>query len=382
MKFENPKPVKKSHHISLIVGAAALIIGAFCTFRIVSNKNIPVNSKTVRTFKQGIKINDVDVGNLTLKQAYKKVNKNGINQVELKNGDLRFIRTSNNVVTSNEIKHFYNDQNVHNTFLTRKLSDNQEKLNKIKNNQTTFYFLKYKYPFSVSDINIIRYENGHYKTQGIEKVRDKISSLDKYNTLDAKYRVKLPDGSNTLIQNQSYGYAINKQKATNAIVDALLANKKSVNGRNCLLGRGFIQTGTGYNLSNHNLGKNYIAVSIKKQEMWIVKNNKTKLHLTDIVTGTNNNQNKTPKGVWYIGYKQSPSVLRGTNDDGSPYASPVQYWMPFTVDGCGFHDASWRYDWSKTAYLSGGSHGCVNIRPSEIRSVWNLVTPYEPVIVY
>ena len=70
---------------------------------------------------------------------------------------------------------------------------------------------------------------------------------------------------------------------------------------------------------------------------------------------------QTPRGVWYIHYKQSPSTLRGTND---------------------FHDASWRTDWSKTAYLRGGSHGCVNVKPSEIRSVWNNISKNEPVIIY
>lgn len=60
---------------------------------------------------------------------------------------------------------------------------------------------------------------------------------------------------------------------------------------------------------------------------------------------------QTPRGVWYIHYKQRNATLRGSNDDGSSYASPVSYWMPFTLSGCGFHDASWRTDWSKTAYL-------------------------------
>ncbi|KRO14421.1 hypothetical protein IV62_GL000998 [Lactobacillus helveticus] len=81
-------------------------------------------------------------------------------------------------------------------------------------------------------------------------------------------------------------------------------------------------------------------------------------------------------------YKESPSTLRGTNDDGSSYASPVKYWMPFTLSGCGFHDASWRTDWSKKAYLRGGSHGCVNVKPSEIRKVWNNISKNEPVIIY
>ena len=116
----------------------------------------------------------------------------------------------------------------------------------------------------------------------------------------------------------------------------------------------------------------------------MVKNGKVVVSIPDVVTGTENSTtgDATPKGVWYIFYKQRGVTLRGTNDDGSAYASKVSYWMPFTLTGCGLHDASWRTDWSSTAYLDGGSHGCVNIRPSEIKSVWDAVDVHMPVVVF
>ncbi len=49
------------------------------------------------------------------------------------------------------------------------------------------------------------------------------------------------------------------------------------------------------------------------------------------------------------------TTLRGSRADGAAYASPVEYWVPFTLDGCGFHDADWRKNWSNTAYLKEGS---------------------------
>lgn len=91
---------------------------------------------------------------------------------------------------------------------------------------------------------------------------------------------------------------------------------------------------------------------------------------------------ETPTGVWYIQYKESPSVLKGTNDDGSKYAVDVKYWMPFTLTGCGFHDNSWRKNWSKTAYLNDGSYGCVNLKPSDAPKVWNNIEKNEAVIIY
>ena len=83
-----------------------------------------------------------------------------------------------------------------------------------------------------------------------------------------------------------------------------------------------------------------------------------------------------------IHYKESPTVLKGTNDDGSKYSVDVKYWMPFTLTGCGFHDNSWRKNWSKKAYLNDGSYGCVNLRPSDAPKVWNNVEKNEAVIIY
>ena len=125
-------------------------------------------------------------------------------------------------------------------------------------------------------------------------------------------------------------------------------------------------------------------MSIKQQKAWIIKDNQPVVTLNDIVTGTADasKNDATPTGVYYIMYKQSPSVLRGKNDDGTNYASKVSYWEPFTQSGCGLHDASWRKDWSKTAYQEGGSHGCVNIKPEEMPNVWNITYQNEPVVVY
>lgn len=46
------------------------------------------------------------------------------------------------------------------------------------------------------------------------------------------------------------------------------------------------------------------------------------------------------------------------------------------------NDASWRQDWSKKAYLEGGSHGCVNIKPSQMKQVYDHVHENEAIVVY
>lgn len=206
------------------------------------------------------------------------------------------------------------------------------------------------------------------------------------STLDKSYSFTTPNGSTINVTNKSYGWAINNKTAIPAIEKALGSDTATVDGANYIYGKGYSTYGTGYTTINNGLGKNYVVVSIKEQKLWVIKNGSVAVTLNDVVTGTaqtsSGSSDATPTGVWYIEYKQSPSILRGTNDDGSSYSSKVNYWMPFTLTGCGLHDASWRTDWSKTAYLKGGSHGCVNIRPSEIKKVWDAVEMHEPVIVY
>ena len=67
---------------------------------------------------------------------------------------------------------------------------------------------------------------------------------------------------------------------------------------------------------------------------------------------------------------QRNRVLRGKNADGSTYASPVKYWMPF-YGGYGIHDASWRKasEFNSSTYHSDGSHGCVNMQTSAAKEI-------------
>ena len=72
----------------------------------------------------------------------------------------------------------------------------------------------------------------------------------------------------------------------------------------------------------------------------------------------------TSPGVWYVLYKRTPYTLRGSAVGKADYAVKVDYWVPFTNSGQGFHDAGWRKDWANNAYLTGGSGGCVNLLPN------------------
>lgn len=122
------------------------------------------------------------------------------------------------------------------------------------------------------------------------------------------------------------------------------------------------------------VGGTYVEISINQQHMWYYKNGKLVVE-TDVVTG-NYGTNDTPKGAYSIIYKASPATLMNN--------SHVTFWLPFTSDGCGIHDASWRSSWEYggTRYKGHGSHGCVNTPYNAVKKIYNNISSGTRVVVY
>ena len=267
---------------------------------------------------------------------------------------------------------------------SKTVKNEEKQLNKLKGKKVTYLVQNEKYSFTTNQI-ITRatYQSGkyHFDTTALNKRVKKIN--EKHATLDKPFKFKTHSGAEiTTTANGSYGWKISEKKAGNSLTKAIIDGRQEVDGEHDIEGKGYNTAGLGYNVtSNNGIGDTYAEVSLADQRAYFYKDGKCVLE-TDIVSGTNNEGNKTPKGVWYIMYQQSPSVLRGQNDDGSSYASKVNYWSPFTLTGCGFHDASWRHNWSKTSYLSDGSHGCINMQPSVAGQAFHDLKQNEPVIIY
>ena len=102
---------------------------------------------------------------------------------------------------------------------------------------------------------------------------------------------------------------------------------------------------------------------------------------TDVVTGNNDGEHDTPKGVWYVLYKDSPATLVGENDE---YRTEVTYWMPITYGGVGIHDSSWRGsgEYGGDTYTYNGSHGCINTPYDKVEKIYKNLDAGTPVIVY
>lgn len=125
--------------------------------------------------------------------------------------------------------------------------------------------------------------------------------------------------------------------------------------------------------------KNYIEVSINKQKLYYYKNGKLKMSC-NVVTGRPSHF--TPKGAFSIMWKERNTVLRGFEDNGKKYESPVSYWMPLTDMGVGLHDASWRGSFGGDIYKYNGSHGCVNMPSDRAAWLYNHVPEKYPVFIY
>lgn len=270
------------------------------------------------------------------------------------------------------------------------VQNEKKQLQKLAGRSVQYKVENKTYRFTTKNvISRATYQDGKYRFD-TSKVSAKINQINKAQaTLGRAFKFKTHDGKViTTNRKGTYGWKISAQRAGQTLAQALADGKKEVSADHDVYGLGYTTRGTGYGVtSNDGLGGTYAELSIADQHAWFYRDGKCVFD-ADVVTGANNPKNETPKGVWYIMYQQSPSVLKGKNNDGSDYASKVQYWSQFTSDGCGFHDASWRKNWSKTAYLSGdnvatgGSHGCANMHPSDAGAAYHALQVDEPVIVY
>ncbi|WEG14786.1 L,D-transpeptidase family protein [Pullulanibacillus sp. KACC 23026] len=248
--------------------------------------------------------------------------------------------------------------------------------------QTVSYKVQDKvYTFKGSDLSATVSKEGKLVIDPTN-IKTKLDGINaSQSTLDKGYTFKTHSGSVIQVEGGTYGWALNVDAEAKRIEEAFMKKESSILAYN-VYGKGWSTVGVGYHVTtNHGIGDTYVEVSIKDQHIWVYKDGKLKVS-TNVVTGTHIYNEDTPKGVWYIEYKQSPSTLKGSEVGNSNYSVHVNYWAPFTLGGVGFHDASWRTNWSSDAYIKYGSGGCVNTPPSVMKSVYDNLEQNEPVIVY
>lgn len=174
-----------------------------------------------------------------------------------------------------------------------------------------------------------------------------------------------------------YGYLLDKAAETEQLWDELDENEQVE--REPI----FKRTEASDPDDNHGFGDDYVEVDLSQQHLWIYEDGEVVLE-TDVVSGTNDNEHRTPAGAFFAYDKKRDTVLRGDKqDDGEwGYETPVKYWIRLTGSGIGIHDADWRYSFGGNIWRWGGSHGCINTPPSIMPTIFELVEENMPVVVH
>ncbi len=126
----------------------------------------------------------------------------------------------------------------------------------------------------------------------------------------------------------------------------------------------------------------YVECDLTRQNVWLYVNGECILDTPCVSGGVPNNE--TPPGIFHLTYKTLNATLRGRNADGSRYATPVSYWMPFNGN-IGFHDASWRNQktgFGGQIYTYDGSHGCVNLPIESAKLLYQYIDYDMWIILY
>jgi hypothetical protein len=123
----------------------------------------------------------------------------------------------------------------------------------------------------------------------------------------------------------------------------------------------------------------WVEVCTETQTLMMYVNNKLYVS-TPVVTGNYGSLDTTP-GYHSVISRQSPTILRGSSG-GYSWETYVDYWLGFTSDGQGIHDASWRSAFGGNIYMGDGSHGCVNTPTAAIRKMFGKAYVGMPVIVF
>lgn len=201
-----------------------------------------------------------------------------------------------------------------------------------------------------------------------EKVKEYVAELArKYDTYGRNREFRTNTGENITISGGTYGWVTHRGKTA----DELIKHIKSGENKT-------IQPVYSYKSlirSSNDIGNSYVEIDLKGQTVSVYIGGELRVK-TPAVTGDASKGYDTPPGVYPLNYKERDAVLRGES-----YASPVKYWMPFNGN-IGLHDADWRTSFGGDIYKSSGSHGCINLPPDNAKTIFDLVYPGMPVIVY
>ncbi len=215
---------------------------------------------------------------------------------------------------------------------------------------------------------LTRDEQGDF-TLDSEKVAAYVYELGyKYDTFGCTRDFTTYDGREITIQGGDYGWAIDQEAETEALIEAVKSGVTQV--------REPVYAYEGRSRDINDIGYTYIEVDLTNQRMVFYQDGIPVVD-TSVVTGNSNISGMgTPTGCFAVDAMESPAVLTGEG-----YVSEVTYWIPF-CGNVGIHDAVWRSQFGGTIYLTDGSHGCVNAPYDKVQQIYQNIDIGTPVIVH
>lgn len=197
-----------------------------------------------------------------------------------------------------------------------------------------------------------------------------------YDTVGTTRTITTPSGKTAEVSGGTYGWSIDEETETQNLIASIK------NGEVVTREPAYTQTAASH--SAQDWGTTYIEVDLTDQYMWYIVDGAVAFQAY-VVTGLPTPDRATPAGVYSILYTERNAILRGEKDPatGKPiYETPVSYWMPFTWQGHGFHDATWQPGFGGSLYQTLGSHGCVNMSYSDAGTLFSMISAGTPVVIH
>lgn len=197
-----------------------------------------------------------------------------------------------------------------------------------------------------------------------------------YDTVGTTRSITSPSGKTVEVSGGTYGWSIDEETEAQNLINSIK------NGEVTTREPAYAQTAASH--SAQDWGTTFIEVDLSAQHMWYIVDGSVAFQ-ADVVTGLPTPDRATPAGVYSILYTERNATLVGEKDPatGEPiYRTPVAYWMPFTWQGHGFHDATWQPGFGGNLYQSLGSHGCVNMSYSDAGTLFGMISAGTPVVLH
>lgn len=340
------------------------------------------SSKFVRKLKRADFLKNDEVDRVYTKDAYVKLKRPDFPIIkEVYGNDIDYDRFLKRLSSDLESHKFTCEFDIKDYYSLPKLKeDDQEILDKqayCKKNlsqKIDYQFGKRIESMSEEDMDKIKKADGSGFKIDQEALKDYVLNLAMSNNTWGKTREFVNhSGVKMKISGGDYGYVINQKKEVKQLQKDLESNKdikrEPVFAQRSMFGD-----------IDNDLLDTYVEVDTGKQMLWLLVDGET-IVSTSVVTGSSRVGYDTWPGVYALTYKTRNATLRGTNNDGSRYASPVKYWMPFNGN-IGLHDAPWKTRFGVEEHRRAPSHGCVNMTAEAAGIVYKYVSAGFPIVVH